>query len=215
VKTILISWPILEKVKKMQQYKAGKYRIEIFKEENINAFSTDNVNRYDIDYIDKLDYQPSTVIGIKLYYDEKQLTSAVIGATGGATGIGGNSTIIEYDRFLICCSDSIFCISIPDLALLWRRQADEVTCFEIFKYQDTYIVHGELNISRLNKNGEVLWQQSGADIFTTLDGKDDFIVTENYILATDWENIKYKFDYDGNVVETTEKTKKHWWKLWK
>ncbi len=199
----------------MQQYTIGKYRIEIFKEENINVSSTDNVNQYDLDYIDKSNYQPSTVIGIKLYDNDKQLTSAVIGTTGSGTGIEGNSIIIEYDRILICCSDSIFCLSIPYLALLWRRQADEATCFEIFKYQDSYIVHGELNISRFNKNGEVLWQQSGADIFTTLDGKDDFKLTENYILATDWRNGRYKFDYDGNVVETTEKTKKPWWKLWK
>lgn len=199
----------------MQQYTEGKYRIEIFKDENINVSSTDNVNQYDLDYIDKSDYQPSTVIGIKLYINEKQLNSAVIGATGGGTGIGENSTIIEYDRILICCSDSIFCLSIPNLALLWRRQADEATCFEIFKYQDSYIVHGELNISRLNKNGEILWQQSGADIFTTLDGKDDFKLTENFILATDWEYRKYKFYYDGIVAETTDKTKKQWWKLWK
>ena len=132
------------------------------------------------------------------------MTSAVIGTTGGGTEIGKNSTIIEDDRFLICCSDSVFCLSIPDLALLWRRQADEATCFEIFKYQDSYIVHCELNISRLNKNGEVLWQQSGADIFTTLDGKNDFIITENYILATDWENRQYKFDFNGTELQISK-----------
>jgi len=204
----------LQKDGEEHKMKLGDYKIDIFKDQNFNATSTDNVNRYDLDYIDKLD-QPSTVIGIKLYHNEKQLTSAVVGATGGGTGIGENSKIIENNRLLVCCSNSIFCLSIPDLALLWRRQADEATCFEIFKYQDSYIIHGELNISRLNKNGEVLWQQSGADIFTTLEGKDDFKLTEHYILATDWKYRNYKFDYDGNVVETTEETKKQWWKLWK
>ena len=199
----------------MQQFTIGKYRIEIFREEKITTSSTDSVNQYDLDYIDKSDYQPSTVIGIKLYDNDKQLTSAVIGSTGGGTGIGKNSTIIESDRLLICCSDSIFCLSITDLALLWRRQADDATCFEIFKYQDSYIVHGELNISRLNKNGEILWQQIGSDIFTTLDGKNDFKLIENYILVTDWENRKYKFDYNGNLVETTEERKKQFWKRWK
>jgi hypothetical protein len=59
--------------------------------------------------------------------------------------------IIEDKRLLICCSDSIFCLSIPDLTLLWRTRADEATCFEILKYQDSYIVHGELEILRLDK----------------------------------------------------------------
>jgi len=200
---------------KMKQYTQGDYKIDIFKDQNFNAASTENVNHYDFVYIDQSEYHPSTIIGIKLSYDEKYLTSAVIGATGGGTGIGGNSIIIENNRLLVCCSNSIFCLSIPDLALLWRRQADDATCFEIFKYQDSYIVHGELNISRLNKNGDVLWQQIGADIFTTLENNGGFDLTKNYILATDWENRKYKFDYNGNIIETNEETKKLWWKLWK
>ena len=24
---------------------------------------------------------------------------------------------------------------------------------------------------------------------------------DNYILATDWEDRKYKFDFDGNIIE--------------
>ena len=77
---------------------------------------------------------------------------------------------------------------------------DQGTCFEIYKYQDSYIIHGELEISRLDKDGKILWQRSGADIFTTQDGKDDFRIMKNYILATDWENRKYKFDFNGNIL---------------
>ena len=63
-----------------------------------------------------------------------------------------------------------------------------------------YIVQGELDISRIDKNGNIIWQQSGADIFTRMEGKDNFVLTENYILATDWENRKYKFDFNGNRI---------------
>jgi len=86
------------------------------------------------------------------------------------------------------------------LSLLWRTKADRATCFEIYKYQDSYIIHGELEIARLDKNGKILWQQSGSIIFTTLDGKDNFIITDNYILATDWENRKYKIDFNGQLI---------------
>ena len=73
-----------------------------------------------------------------------------------------------------------------------------MTCFEIFKKGDFYIVHGELEITKLNENGKILWQKGGADIFTTISGKNDFKLTEKYIIATDWENRIYKFDYEGN-----------------
>jgi outer membrane protein assembly factor BamB len=128
------------------------------------------------------------------------IKSAVIASNGGGTGIHDTSIIIEKDRLLVCCSDSVFCLSIPDLTLLWRTQADQVTCLEIYKYEDSYIIHGELEISRIDKNGKILWQQIGADIFTTLEGKDTFVITYNYIIATDWENRKYKFDFNGQSI---------------
>jgi hypothetical protein len=31
------------------------------------------------------------------------------------------------------------------------------------------------------------------------DSKDNFVITDKYILATDWENRKYKFDFNGKL----------------
>ena len=102
---------------------------------------------------------------------------------------------------MICCSDSVFCLTIPTLLLQWKTKADFATCFEIFKYKLDYIVHGEVEISRLSADGDLIWQQSGADIFVTpKSNEDDFVVTDDYILATDWDNRKYRFDFDGNVI---------------
>lgn len=185
----------------MTHYSTEKYRIDIYADQTFKEGSVDNVNQYDLVYFKKSEYVFPTVFGIKIYQDNKLLKSAVIGAIGGGTGIHNNSTIIEEDRLLVCCSDNVFCLSIPDLTLLWQTQADQATCFEIYKYLDSYIVHGEYEISRLDKDGRLIWQQSGADIFTTLDGKDSFEITDNYILATDWENRKYKFDFNGQAID--------------
>ena len=56
--------------------------------------------------------------------------------------------------------------------LKWNTQADEVTCFQIYVLQEDYIIHGELEISRIDKNGNIKWQYSGADIFVTSDGEE-------------------------------------------
>ena len=184
----------------MTQYTIENYQIEIYEDYTFTEDSADNVNQYDFVYGDKSECHFSSVFGIKIFQDYQFLKSAVIRSAGGKTKIHGTSVIIETDRFLICCSDTIFCLSIPDLNLLWHTKADTGTCFEIYKYQDSYIVHGELEISRLDRDGKILWQKIGSDIFTTLDGEDNFVLTDNYILATDWENNKYKFDYNGKSV---------------
>ena len=175
----------------------GQYQIDIYHDETFTQTSTDNLHKYDYVYFYEGEYVLPTMFGIKVFKDNQLLKSAIIGSIGGGTGIHKNSVIYEDTRVLICCSDTIFCLSIPDLSLLWRTEADQACCFEIFKYPNDYIVHGELEISRLDKHGNILWQQSGADIFTTVSGEHDFELTDDFIIATDFENKVYKFGYDG------------------
>ena len=175
-----------------------KYKIEIYSDETYENGSADNINNYDFEYLEVEDKYNSTFVGVKIYENEELKRSTIIGSEGGNTGINENSKIIEQNRILICCADKIFCLSFPELNLVWKTKSDEMSCFEIFKKDDYYIVHGELEITKLNYNGKILWQKSGADIFTTVSGKNDFELTEKYIIATDWENRIYKFDYDGN-----------------
>jgi hypothetical protein len=184
----------------MVYYTQKGYEIEIYQDPSYDENSSDNINRYDAVYFDGLDYRSTTIFEIKLYSKDLPVKSAVIGGVGGGTGLHDHSTIIEDKRFVICVSNSVLCLSVPDLQFLWRTKADTATCFQIFKYEADYIIHGEVEISRLDARGKIVWQQSGADIFTTLDGKDDFLLMDDYILATDWNHQKYKFGYDGSVL---------------
>lgn len=185
----------------MTYYTTNKYRIDIYDAQNFKKGSADNVDQYNYVYFDKSGYQLVSIFGIKIFQEETLIKSAVIGSIGGATVIHDSSTIIENDRLVLCCADSIFCLSIPELTLLWKTQADQATCFQIYKYEDSYIIHGELEISRLDRNEKILWQHGGSDIFTTLDGNENFVITKDFILATDWENRKYKFGFDGTIIE--------------
>lgn len=184
----------------MRYYANNQFRIDIFSDPTFSRGSKDNVCQYNFEHLAKKTELFSTIFGIKLFEGRKLLKSAVIGSVGGTTVLHKTSTIVENDRILICCADSVFCLAIPDLSLLWQKQVDAVTCFEIFKYKDTYIVHGEMGISRIDKNGNILWQRGGSDVFATEEGKGDFLITENYIWATDWEYRKYIFDFNGKQI---------------
>ncbi len=150
-------------------------------------------------YLDKLNPYVPLKIGIRAYSDGILVQSAIIGSMGGGRGIHSHSQVIETDRLVVCCADSVFCLSIPDLDLIWQTQADEATCFEIHQIEGGYIVHGELAISRVDRDGILAWQRYGADIFTTPAGKySDFVIEGNVITATDWDGRKYTWDLDGN-----------------
>ena len=117
-------------------------------------------------------------------------------------------------------------MTIPDLDLEWKTISDTATCFGIHYLDKDYVVHGELEITRLDKDGKIVWQKSGRDIWTTAEAFDDFAVYDNYILATDWGYNRYKFDFDGNLLEEYKvephkekqindiKEQKKWWRFW-
>jgi len=178
-----------------------KYRIELIDESNYSSNSADNLFQYQQQYVNEQEFQPSTQIGIKLYDGESMLSNAIIQSTGGGSGIHQTSQIITNDRIIICCSESVFSLLIPNLTLEWITKADDATCFQIFRYKEDFVIHGELNITRLSSNGEILWQNSGADIFTTLDGEENFELKNEMIQVRDWNNQLYKFDLDGNYLK--------------
>jgi hypothetical protein len=58
-------------------------------------------------------------------------------------------------------------------------------------------VHGEINISRINHDGTILWQYSGEDIFMNMDDEGECELRADYIIASDFNNKVYKIGYDG------------------
>jgi hypothetical protein len=203
-----------------------KHIIKFYDETNYAFGSSDNINTYDKTFISGDSISLTSQIGIELFEDEKLIASCLIGSEGGGTGINPNSSLISYGGLVICCSNTVFKLTIPDLNLEWKTISDTATCFGIHYIDKDYIVHGELEITRLDKDGKIIWQQSGRDIWTTAEGNDDFAVYHDHILATDWDYNRYKFDFDGKLLEEykvspkrteqldEKQVTKKWWKLW-
>ena len=108
------------------------------------------------------------------------------------------SVLLDGDRLLIACGNEVFCILLPTLELIWHTQVDMATCFEIAPYQDDYITHGEVEISRLNKQGKILWQFSGKDIFVSpIERIPAFKMTPQGIDLVYFNYEEYHIDYEG------------------
>jgi hypothetical protein len=173
------------------------------------------------------EYQPVSQTGIIVYKGDTKIASALLSAVAGATSVSNDSAFIENDNLITRCCNTVFSVTLPDLKLNWMTEADWATCFSLHPYQDTFITHGEVSISRIDYHGKILWQFSGADIFVNLKSDIAFEMHDNHIELTDFNEGKYKIDFDGKYIkEDTDlpvqeksagnlpKARKVWWKFW-
>lgn len=82
--------------------------------------------------------------------------------------------------------------------MIWSVQVDSATCFGIY-FDDARKAlnsHGELEIAKISEDGSILWQTSGAEIFS-----EAFALRPEFIEAVDFNQRSYRFSYvDGQPV---------------
>lgn len=185
----------------MNRYLYKDLRIEVFNEPTYEFGSVDNNFNYTkIFFSDDGQEYPTSKHGIKIYSDNQIITSCLLIGSGGTTGVYQNSSLIDNNELLICCCDTIFCIALPTLDLKWKIKADLATCFQIFKQDNDYIVHGETLIVKLDKEGNIKWEFGSNDIFVSLDNEEVFIIENDGISLTDFSKTKYKINFDGKLI---------------
>ena len=174
----------------------NEFKIELLNDAMYTPDSADNKYQYDEVFGSKDCI--SSKHGIILSHNEEIRRSIIILETGGATGIHDTCYVVIDNYLYLCVGNRVYKIQIPELCILWSVQVDMATAFQIIRMHDDLIVHGELNISRLNQNGKIIWTESGSDIFVTESGKNDFKIENDRILAESWDGRKYTFNYDGS-----------------
>lgn len=80
------------------------------------------------------------------------------------------------------------------------KEIDDATCFQIFNTKKGIFVHGEIQASKIDEMGNIIWSFGFADILVTPDGKDSFILHNDFIEIEDWNHTKYKLDFDGKFI---------------
>jgi hypothetical protein len=180
----------------------GQYNIEIV-DDNYTVGSVDNRSSYDVIYIHPEDdaYCPTSSCGIAVNADGLR-KAAIILANGGATRVGPNSALIDGENLVLICCNKVFCLHLPDLVLNWVIKADVATCFGIYQYELSYIIHGETAITRLGQFGNIVWQVGARDIFVNIEHSGlEFEMNDEYIQLMDWQGHRYKLYYDGAIVD--------------
>ena len=184
----------------MEKIKVKDCNIEIFTDSTYSIGSVDNKNKYD-DVFSSGEYQPSTLIGLKLYDQQENdlIKSVLLTSDGGATGLHAGCYCVDEDSIAVCVGDTLCYLTLCDLSLLWQVKADAASCFGVYPFKNDFVVHGELEISRIDTTGKKLWGFSGKDIFTSPDSVPfRFEIANNHIFVTDWNGDLFKIDSSGN-----------------
>ncbi|WP_051230381.1 hypothetical protein [Epilithonimonas caeni] len=186
----------------MNKYFYNNLTIEVFNDSTFFSLnSNDNLKVYENIYFgEDAEEYPTSKHGIKLIDNDKEIKNCLIIGSGGATTIHPNSSILDNDNILICCSDSVFSISIVDLKLNWVKKLDMATCFQIFKIENDFVIHGELEITRIDSFGNIIWQFGGADIFVSMDEEDAFQLNNDNIILKDIIGTGYIIDFGGRIL---------------
>jgi hypothetical protein len=163
-------------------------RVQIINEPSYSFGSADNLRRYDTE-VDLTDgYRPSSVHGVIV--DGRP--TLVIGDAGGASGVHDHSLLILDSRAFVAVGAHVVCFTIGNLHPDWALKTDEATCLGVYydREHDALISHGELTISRFSSDGEIIWSEGGADIFS-----EGFSMLPEHIDAIDFDHRVYDFDY--------------------
>lgn len=194
------------------------FEIEVIDDKNYNLNSADNSHHYQKVYFEESKFRLNCKYAITVKEYGVEISSAIICEAGSPTGIFNNSFIIEDDKIWIRICNKIYCLEVSSLKLIWQKEFDEVTNFCFYKLGDDFLIHGELEIFRITKKGEIIWSFGGRDIWFNPIGHNELTIEENRIRLFDFESNEYVLDFEGKelefnprVIET--KTKKKWWQI--
>jgi len=179
-----------------------QYKILIYTDHQYTVESADNLRLYKRVYVDDSWDRYSNVsnVAILVKHGQDEVASAILCDIGIFTGLSESSFIIEENVLYICLGNKLYYLNLPDLTLKWKGQVDYVTNFSVQKLEDDLLVHGELEIIRITKLGEIKWRFGGNDIWVNNDGFPVITILYDRIELVDYQSNGYSIGLDGNTI---------------
>lgn len=117
---------------------------------------------------------------------------------------GKDCAILADDCLTVLCFQGLIQVNLVIREVLFCRELSilggTMAIYLCPEGIDGYVVWGETEIVKLNRNFEVEWTKSGADIFVSLTEKLAFQMTKERIVLNDFLGNHYELDYQGNIL---------------
>ncbi len=164
--------------------------------------SADNVRTYDVEYFLGDKREIANRHGVALVDHGVISKSCILLASGAGSTVHGHSALICENTLYVAVGNRLCALDLPTLSLLWNTKVDTATCFGVlFSTEHKCLIsHGELEIARVELDGNVTWSQSGHDIFTG-----ELFLEPDQVKITDWNDDLYVFTIDDGRLRVGPK----------
>ncbi len=144
-----------------------------------------------------MDISYSPQCGVILSGTEGECATCIIRSSGYSLYLATQSVVASQEHLVLAIGDRICCLAIPTLALQWSTKVDTSCCFAVYASPDHkgFISHGELEITKVDVSGKVVWSVSGGDVFSG-----EFAILADHVAATDWNSYKYRIELSSGQV---------------
>ena len=113
--------------------------------------------------------------------------------------------ILDNDRLVVLMDDLLYVFNVNTGYLILQKHYDQLcTYFAIYPFDDAYVIHGECEIVKLNRDYDIEWRFSGCDIFVRQSGADNaFMINGDTIQLYDFYDNYYEIDRNGKLIKET------------
>lgn len=173
------------------ELESGSFALTVYDDPTYIPGSADNARKYDREYCLVEKYRPVSQYGLLCREQEGPTHSCILLAGGGASRVHDHSVVVVNGSCFVGVGDMLCCLSLPSLDLMWAVRVDTATCFGVYYFPqgDCLLSHGELEIARVNLDGQIIWSANGKDIFS-----EDFQIVDDHVEAVDFNHQVYRID---------------------
>lgn len=144
------------------------------------------------------DYRKVCRLAVEDFQTGEETQAALIGAgtwcVEGCAVLNGAVLTVLMDRRALQLSLD------PFEQLDSKKISADGPLLALYPWGEDFLVHGELEVLRLDRRLRVLWSFSGRDIFVTRGGGKAFEMEQGRIRLRDWEGNRYELDPDGKLL---------------
>lgn len=183
----------------MIEFTAGKYCISINDEPDFDMYSSDN-KIYDnvLVLTKKTDY--SRTISLEVEKGGMIKTAAFVIPYYTPRD---DFYITLDDEHILFMFDNYICIfELSSIRIINSKLIEHSgTMFAIYPYKDEFIIYGEMEIFKINKELSVIWSFGGRDIFVTCNSDiNPFTMKADRICLYDFSENYYEINYNGKLL---------------
>jgi len=187
------------KDEKMKLYN-DNWKVEIKEIPNYNPDSLNNIKEPDAHFVFCNDSSKTLLLKISdiVGTNEKKIVLTVSLYTPQ-----NDFAFLEDSELYLFLNDTVCVYNLQSGDITKQKKIDiSGSLFSVYKYQKDFILYCEVDIIRMNRNLDVIWDFMARDIFVRQQGTEPaFVMKVDRIQLYDFLNNYYEIDYDGRIIK--------------